>query len=567
MSTKPSIEPAPRITTLGFALAALLIQLPTYNRSIVPMDEGHLAAVASWLQHGKYLYQDLHSGIFPGIYHLTALLFQVLGNDLVVARWAQVATNIAITLCLWLAGTRTMRRSAAAVAPLLYLAVIPVSFPVLVMFNYSSLALAFSMASLLYTIRLLDENRRSDAIALGALLALAVISKQNFGALAFVACSIAIAWNRRGAAIEDATWTSVLAPVALSGIAVTSIFVVYFLITGTWMDFLNSTVIQLGGDQMQSFHNPIPPILGPHPLEDSRFIFLYTPPILFNEMIHGETVLGLPVDAAMQSLAIRLSFGIPVAALLAGVALLGSSQRLLDTRKKRGIRVVVVFASLFFLGIFPSSVWSHLAFVLPPILLLIGLLIDNLDGYLARIVPGSRWFLRGSLAALVVVATVAGLMASSDIARWNSTPLGLERGSLYVAESQAEIYRSAAAFIESCAPEGEPIFVAPHMPVVYFLTDRLNATRYDLTIPGDVEGDLIVAGLHTSKTRCVIYNPVMYPEFPPFEELFPEVKRYLARNYRVTHRIRGGNEIWLGMMRNRAVPGNDEPTPVESDRK
>jgi hypothetical protein len=525
----------------------------------VPMDEGHLAAVASWLQHGKYLYQDLHSGIFPGIYHFTALLFGIFGNDLIVARWAEVATNIAITLCLWHIGSRTMGRGAAAVAPLLYLALIPMSFPVLAMFNYSSFSLAFSMASLLFTIRLLDENRRSDAIALGAVLAMAVISKQNFGALAFTACLIAIIWNARGSAIEGPSRVSVLAPIALSGIAVTSLFVIYFLITGTWTDFLDSTVIRLGGDQMQSFNNPIPPVLGPQPLSDGRFIFLYSPPILFNKMIHGETVLGLPLDPSLMSLAIRFSFGIPLAALAAGAGLLALTWRMQDAVRRRGIRSVVLFAWLFFLGIFPSSVWSHLAFVLPPVLLLIGLSIDQIDEFLAGVHPLGRSVWRGGVAGFVGVASLLGLMASFDIARWNSTPLGLERGSLLVGEGQAEIYRSAAAFVDDCADEDEPVFVAPYMPVVYFLTDRMNPTRYDLTIPGDVDGDLIIAGLHASKTRCVVYNPVMYPEFPPFEVLFPKVKRYLDRNYRVAKQIRGGSETWLGMTR--------KPAPKPSERR
>jgi hypothetical protein len=42
------------------------------------------------LQDGKLLYRDLHTGIFPGIYHFTTLLFNLFGNDLIVTRWAEV---------------------------------------------------------------------------------------------------------------------------------------------------------------------------------------------------------------------------------------------------------------------------------------------------------------------------------------------------------------------------------------------------------------------------------------------------------------------------------------------
>ena len=187
----------------AFALLAVGLQLPTYDRSIVPMDEGHLAAVSMWIQNGKYLYTDLHSGIFPGIYHFTTALFWLFGNDLVVARWAEVATNLSITLCLWGSGLRVMRPGFAAVAPLLYLALIPVGFPVLTMFNYSSLSLGLSMLCLFFLLRSFDTGRRWDAIGLGVALALAVITKQNFGALAFIACLVALLAWRRGSALES----------------------------------------------------------------------------------------------------------------------------------------------------------------------------------------------------------------------------------------------------------------------------------------------------------------------------------------------------------------------------
>jgi len=127
--------PSDRLVGTAILIVAVLLQLQIFDRTIVPMDEGHLAAVAAGLQDGKLLYRDLHTGIFPGIYHLTALLFSLLGNDLVVARWAEVGVNASVAVLLWLAGVRIMRRGWALVAPALYLALVPVSFPVLTMFN------------------------------------------------------------------------------------------------------------------------------------------------------------------------------------------------------------------------------------------------------------------------------------------------------------------------------------------------------------------------------------------------------------------------------------------------
>ena len=536
-------------STLAVLFIAVLLQLQSFDRSIVPMDEGHLAAVAGFLASGKALYRDLHSGIFPGIYQLTRLLFGVFGDDLLVTRWAEVAVNAAIATCLWLTGASLMPRRWAVVAPALYLALVPMSFPVLAMFNYSSLALAMCMASLYLLVSLLDKGRRSTAVGLGVTLALGVFCKQNFGALAFAAVLIGLLSSRRHSALAERSWTGILLPIACSGLAVTLVFTLHFLATGTLMDFINATLIQLAGDQLESFNNPIPPVLGYHPLADPRFIFLYSPPFLFNKMLHGESLLGIGIGTAVQSIAIRLSYGLALATLLAMPVLAWFDMGNSDPRARRGVRVVGIFALLFSLGIYPSAIWSHLAFVLPPILLAIGLLAARCDAALVKRSAMAANFLRGGMAGLVAAGSIAGVAASADIARWHSTPLGLPKAQLRVTSGQAELYRNAVAFVDRCAKPDEAIFVAPYMPVIYFLTDRSNVSRYDLVIPGNVDGARIVASLESAQTRCIVYNPVMYPEFAPFRKLFPELSRYIELNYRTAATIRGGDESWLGLVR------------------
>jgi hypothetical protein len=537
------------IVGLGIALLAVLVQLPLYDRGIVPMDEGHHASVAMWLRHGKLLYRDLHTGIFPGIYHVTAWLLGIFGDDLIVTRWAQLFTNVAIAVFLWLAGTRAMRSGWALVAPLLYLALVPMSFPVLAMFNYSNLAVCFALGALLFLLRYREAARADDALALGALIAACALTKQNFGALVFLACLFGLLWGRRDAALGEQRLLPSLLPVAASGAGVTLLVLFYLVTTGTLDDFLYSTMIQLGGDQLASYNNPLPPVLGAQPLSDSRFIFLYTPPGLFNSMIHGERFLGLQVTPALHGIAIRLSYGIPMAALVSTPFLLWVTRDRLDTTTRRSGEILAVFAFLFSFGIFPSAIWSHLAFVLPPLLLLLGLLGDRLERAIRAGRPGTIRGLRAMAAALVVAASLTGLHLSSKVARWNPTPLGLPRASLRVSPAQAEIYRAAVDFIERCAEPGDPVFVAPAMPILYFLSDRMNPTRYDLTIPGDVRGELIIAALEQSQTRCIVYDPRMYPEFPAFEVLFPQVTRYIKRHYRRGEVIRGGDAHWYGLVR------------------
>ena len=151
--------------------------------------------------------------------------------------------------------------------------------------------------------------------------------------------------------------------------------------------------------------------------------------------------------------------------------------------------------------------------------------------------------------AIAVGAAVAAARVSGDIRRWYPVPIGLPRASLFVSADRAALYRSASAFIESCAAADDPIFVAPDIPLLYFISDRRNPTPYDLTIPGNVDGRLIIERLEASRTRCVVFNPRMYPEFPPFGDLFPDLEGYLGRSYRRTEIIRGGGTEWHGLVR------------------
>ena len=58
--------------------------------------------------------------------------------------------------------------------------------------------------------------------------------------------------------------------------------VAFFALSGTLSDLVQGTLRGVGSSQLRFFSNPIPPLFGPHPADDPRFIFLYTPPTIFN---------------------------------------------------------------------------------------------------------------------------------------------------------------------------------------------------------------------------------------------------------------------------------------------
>jgi hypothetical protein len=226
-----------------------------------------------------------------------------------------------------------------------------------------------------------------------------------------------------------------------------------------------------------------------------------------------------------------------------------------DGAVERGaLRAMVCFGCLLFLGLFPSAIWSHLAFVAAPVLLVLVAVLDAADRALSGRSAAAVWLWRAVWSVVALAAGVVTAKISVDVRRWYAEPLGIARGSLRVAPEQRALLRAATRFLEDCARPGEPIFAAPDLPILYFLAARPNPTRFDLMIPGNVSGGEIVAVLEQSGTRCVVYNPRMYLQFRPFAALFPEVDAHLETSFRRAALLSAGETEWHGLVRREEAP-------------
>jgi hypothetical protein len=147
------------------------------------------------------------------------------------------------------------------------------------------------------------------------------------------------------------------------------------------------------------------------------------------------------------------------------------------------------------------------------------------------------------------VALIIAVSSAAALTDFYPLPLALEGASLRVSQRDHDLMHRSVAFIQDCAEPGEPILVLPDIPILYFLANRPNPSPFDLAIPGNVDGNLMIRRAEAAGVRCAILNPRMYPEFPPFEALFPELARYLQSHFQPVREIRGGRTRWIALAR------------------
>jgi hypothetical protein len=531
-----------RTSTIAVALASALVQLPMFDRTIVSLDEGQLTAIAHRLANGEALYRDIYTGIFPGIYWFSELLFRIFGTDVVVLRWSQLAVNAMTAALLFELARPLVRGRAHWLAPVGYWVLVVASFPALTMLGYSSLSLVSALGALVFVRRYVEGGLVRDGIGAGLLLGLCTLFKQNFGAIALLSVFLSALWCRRQGRLAEVSSVRAFAVPVVAGAVVAAAATLRLFAQGSFDQFVEATFLTIFASQKEAFNQPLPPVFGPHP--DGIFVFLYGPGALFGAMMRGDSL----VTPAVISWAVRAGYGSAYLA-LAFVPLLafGLGQRDPRPDVRIAARAVLPFAGLFFLGIFPSAIWSHLAAVYPPLLIV-----------LAAAASISLATLRGLAPAIAAVAKPAGalalLMLVALTARFEmgirsdfGEPLMMPAASVHVSRREANLYRAAQDFLTTCARDGDPVFVAPDMPLLYVTSGRANPTPYDLIIPGDVRESVILERLRTSGVACVVLNPSMYVQFAPFEKLFPGLADYLATRFDVvrTHKVQGAEWRFL----------------------
>jgi hypothetical protein len=175
---------------------------------------------------------------------------------------------------------------------------------------------------------------------------------------------------------------------------------------------------------------------------------------------------------------------------------------------------------------YPRSDVAHLAYVAALPYALAGILIYRF------VPPRPRAWLTISIAAWAAIFAMQAQLPSRLLSL--ETPVGAVRASVAEAPAVRELL--------SRVQPRQSLFVYPYKPLLYFLTQADNPTRYSYLAPGMMtraDAGIALAELEARPPEWVLYmdlNPAeferVFPSGQGFDAHFPELESWIKNNYR-----------------------------------
>jgi hypothetical protein len=484
----------------GLALAALAMQLLLYDRWIGLLDEGAILQIADQITKGSVLYRDATHLAWPGVFYLTAGLFEVFGTNILVTRWLMVVAFTLLVCLVYLLARGVASREIALLTALVAVSYRAWVFPHWLMISYSPLA---SLMTITAT-ALLAQNVRAASprlrLAAGFAIGLAITFKQDSGGLGFILLIMFLLLDTRARLRAQANAPGIVAtllPFAGGAVIVPTIMAIALFAQGAGYEMFHQTVWvplaqgKLWATEIADQPNPYlsfppmwPPFTRSETLRGDSF-FNYLPSLLLD--LYWTDIFGSDwfQKTALPDIFVRFVYALPYAAILGlGVRELWSTatNRGADVSiTHRQTRLLLCLAIGVLLAFNRPRDWIHLLVLYPGTIILLAPIIDALAGNASPI----RRFRVVGIAGLTVLAGVAGSFVIAVQARGlYDTPITSSRAGIYVMPDDAQMINAVVDRLE--APAGgpaKPLGAIPYYPMFNFLTARPLATRFITILP------------------------------------------------------------------------------------
>jgi hypothetical protein len=180
----------------------------------------------------------------------------------------------------------------------------------------------------------------------------------------------------------------------------------------------------------------------------------------------------------------------------------------------------VLVGALAQLALYPRADVAHAVLAGAPLLVVGAWVLGSIHAELSRGVPlAGRAAIFATLLVLPAAAIAPHLygrsvalrhLAEPDVAvAAEYVPLNLDRAAVLLPQGQSQPLRDAVTFVRDGTPPGQPLFAYPMDPLVNFLAERPNPTRFDHFLPGALSAadmQRVVADLDTARPRYVFWD-------------------------------------------------------------
>lgn len=492
--------------TWGLVAVAVLLRAPLVRWGLNLGDEGMFVEAVERIRAGEVLYRDVHRTYAPGVYYPFVPLFAWLGPGIVLARAVWLCMLAALAALTFRAARPWAGRWAAAGAGLLPLLVAPPAHKTFVPLSV--------VCGLLLCRRLLVDVDRKTAIAIGAGIGGLGLLRQEVAlyALAIAVLTLLARRSPRGR------------PVGL----LAGVLLVWGPVT---------LMLAAAGAVPAAFRN-----LVIDPPRDNRLLWLPFPSPA--RMLTGP-------DRLEASL-----FWFPLAIALASAVGLWTRHRRGQSGASAGVELQWILMALFTLSIVAvRSDLPHLTQALVAPSLLLALFLTRWWTQLTSLTRPRRWglALSGALISVWALAVMIG-GARNELLPARSAMFGGVRFEeppvrVILPPEQAAEMHALLAELRSRVGSGEPVFIAPHAPMLYFLGPWWNPTPYDMVIGAAVADTAkqreIVALLEEAGVTTLLYDerPLDGDPARAFPENVPVLEAWLARSWVEDRRV--GSWVFL----------------------
>ena len=527
----------------ALALLAAVVHAPLIFRTVGGCDEWHILTAGARLAQGEVMYRDVTHIAGPGSFYLSAALFTLFGTRFEVARVFMLVLFAGVTAALYALTRRIAGRAAAVGVAVWFIAFRLWSFPHWQMLHYASLALAAAIFAftVLHAERPVGAGR---AAAAGLLAGVAMLTKQDSGALATTGCALALvlgilARRRDGGPRES--WAPVAVFVAGAAAPVAAAVAYFwahealwpFVLQTVWDTLVQHPLFVSGGGPEQIDYMPFPsllPLLHQDQVLRGRLLS-YMPGMFWDQHWSDVGRSWLFRETNVLDLAIKAAFRLPYAIL--AVELVATVRAW--HRDPDGVRVTARSAQLAFAAAALAALskprdWIHLSVLVAPIAPIAARQAAALAG-----TGAGRWLVGTALGVLGAVYLALSAELAVGAVRSYTAPISGPRGTAYARPLDAAPLQHVVDALDA-TPAERPVLAVPCVSAATFLAARPCASRFPWLWPRDAHVDRdqqVIASLDAHPDATVVYTLSHVPTIPRLQAHAPALFDALAGRYRI----------------------------------